>query len=419
MDANTAARVARWQKRLAGRPGRNIAQNSVGRVVRNWRENGVLPSRLTQCKQSALDADRRYLGAPNGVIDLDTEELLTGEKARACLVTKSIPDPYDPNAKDEHIDKLTSHLSEEAQGYQLAALGYALRRGPGRRIYLFEGETKGGKTTFLTAVSAALGNVKANGYGVSIQNDALLSGRNSANPHGHQGGLFGIQDALVATVSELPEGKAKFNTGLLKSLDGIKPLSLRDVGEKAGEARPAKATIFVALNRGDVERLDLTDNALLDRVRILPYPAIPGESDPALAATVRDNAGARQAMVVKLVKAAMAYANDPHPPADIPSVSEAVEERRTASIGEVGQWLLRHVKLTGNTVDRLGANELMAALAKDLPPAVNGLYEGRTRREVLSLPRAVLPGLPKAKNMRTGSGRGMPTAASGWSLKRS
>ena len=397
VDRNEAAHVARWQKRLSGTSGRNAAQDSVGRVRGRWADDKMLPPELTMCKESEIDANRRYLGAPNGVIDLDTGDLITGAAARGLLVSRTVPDPYDPTAQHSVIDALLAHLGDEEQKYLLSALGFALRGNPARRFYLLAGERNGGKTTVLAAAKACVGDVKAGGYGMTIQPSVLLTDR-MQHANGHQGGLFGVQDARIATVSEIPDGRGRFNVGLLKSLTGGDPDSVRDVGEKAGPSRPATATIFVAANPPDFDRLDLTDSALEDRARILPYPSLPaGQRNPSVLNTVQHNPKARQAMLAMLVRAAMAFAGNPFPPADIPSVVEAVEDRRQASIGEVGQWLRDNLVVSGRGDHLLATDELVEALAVDYPADDKGRYAGQTRKNVLAMAREVVQGMPAAK----------------------
>ena len=190
VDRNTAAQVARWQKRLSGTTGRNAAQESVGRVRVQWDKDGMTPARLTACKESEIDADRRYLGAPNGVIDLDTGELIPANDGRALLVSRSVPDPYDPEARHPTINCLLAHLGDDERRYLLAALGFALRGNPSRRFYLLAGEKNGGKTTVLAAGKACVGDVKAGGYGMTVQPSVLLTDR-LQHANGHQGACTG------------------------------------------------------------------------------------------------------------------------------------------------------------------------------------------------------------------------------------
>lgn len=393
-DANGAARVARWQKRTAARGGRNTALESVGAVYSEWRHRGVVPVELTYCHESMLDANPRYLGAQNGVIDLHTGQLLTGDAARACRVTRAVPGDYNPDATHPAIDQITSHLNHAERDYILSAMGYALRGNPGRRFYLLYGPTNGGKTTLLTAVLACLGDVQSVGYGLTLADDALLQSRGQS-AHAHKGGLFGIQDARLAAVSELPDGGGRFNVGLVKLLDGVGLVSIRDVGEKAGLGRPATATIFVAVNPLDMDRLVLTDTALLDRIRILPYPQIPEDRRSlGFAVAVRTNPAAHQAMLAVLVRYAVA---NPEPPANIPSVAQAVEDRRQESIGGAGVWLQSRVVHAPGY--RLAPGVIWDTVSKAFPPDDKGQIENRNRQGIVALARELCQ-LPPQKQMR-------------------
>ena len=160
--------IARYAKKLRSDEGRQKALRSVGRVVERWRYDRALPNGFKVVKADELDRNSRYLGAPNGIIDLNTESLLTGAEARSKLVTRQVPDPYDPNATHPDVDRLMGHLPEASRSFLVNAFGYALRGKVSRRFYVLLGPPAGGKSTLLEAVTAALGDVKTIGYGQVI-----------------------------------------------------------------------------------------------------------------------------------------------------------------------------------------------------------------------------------------------------------
>ena len=170
IKANEAGDIARHAKKMRGAGGRQDALRSVGRVIERWREDGTIPNGLKVVYEDNLHLDGRFLGAPNGVIDLDTGELLTGPQAREKLVTRSIPDPYIPDAEHPDVERLLSHLPGDSRDYLLGALGFALRGHPSRRFYVLLGAPRGGKSTLLEAVRAALGDVKGIGDRVRSRN---------------------------------------------------------------------------------------------------------------------------------------------------------------------------------------------------------------------------------------------------------
>ena len=91
LEISKYGRQARGQRGVAN----CLAQLPV--LIKNRESVGLLPAELTRC--DAGDLDRlQYLGAPNGVIDLQTGRLLPPEEGRLALVTRQLPDPYDPDA---------------------------------------------------------------------------------------------------------------------------------------------------------------------------------------------------------------------------------------------------------------------------------------------------------------------------------
>ena len=380
LDQKEFVAIAKWHTRGANRVHRDKTLGSAGRVFLDWEELGIVPPELMKCREADLDSNRRYLGAPNGVIDLDTGELLTGHAARSALVTRRVPDAFDPTAQHDDVDRIFEHLAETERNYILDAVAYAVRRGPARRIYVLLGPPRGGKSTALAAITAAFGG-KETGYAMSIDGGTLVKARHN-RPHGHQGGLFGIQDVLICSTSELPEGRERLNAGMLKQLDGIQPVSHREVGEKAGDSRPAKGTIFIALNASEIMRLYVSEEGFKDRIKILPYPPLSGPLSDEFTERVTKDPRARQAMVAKIVRRTAAVNGMTTPPSDPPSVTNAVEERWIDSVGMLGGWLKENVvKADGH---HLFISDLMEAVGQAIPPE-DDRFAGRTKAGVLSL----------------------------------
>ena len=403
ISANLAGEIARHAKKMRSAGGRQDALRSVGRVVERWREDGTIPNGLKVVYEDNLHPDGRFLGAPNGVIDLDTGELLTGLQAREKLVTRSIPDPYIPDAQHPDVDRLLSHLPGDSRDYLLGALGFALRGHPSRRFYVLLGPPRGGKSTLLEAIRAALGDVKGIGYGQGIDGAALLEKRFQPS---HRAELIGIQDARIAVVSELADSRERLNVPLIKSLDGIVSLTLRDAFEKTGPARPAKATLFVSMNDSDAKRIPLNDEAFRDRIRILPYRAIPEPAqDAEMVNRVRLDSKVRQAMVALLVRSATQHRRTAPP--DIPAVASAGVQRFRDSVGIVGEWLLDNIVTDPSAA--LSADEIWEVLASEIgEPDDQGKIGGWTRQRLLrSLAPEVIKGWPSRAERKGAGGRSL------------
>ena len=122
------------------------------------RNSGEPHPEVTECAAADedLDVNTRFIGARNGVVDLHTGRLLSPEEGRACLVTRSVPVDFDPDAKHEAVDRLFRHLGPDESTWWWQVLGRGLR-GPTKRLYAAVGEPNGGKSTLLNAMMLTLG----------------------------------------------------------------------------------------------------------------------------------------------------------------------------------------------------------------------------------------------------------------------
>ena len=401
LDAQTCTR---WAVSSAKPAGLREMLGMVGVMYLHMKTHGILPDGLTFCEEEALDADRFTMGARNGVIDLNTGRLLPPDVARSRFVTRSIPDPFNPGASHSHATDLIRHLDDQDRDYLEHALGYALRGNPARRVYGLAGPKGGGKSTLLAAIVAALGNVKGNGYGMRLDVEALLATRWTSGRSGHHGNLVGLQDARVVVTEEPPDGR-RFNGALLKDLTGGTPQAFRDVGEKAPAARAVKGTLFIAMNPGQEATLDTTDDALADRVRLLPYPALPaysaGKADVERLTQVAENPDVRQAVMAMLVRWGTLATTRP---ADSPSVADFTAQRRRDSIGAVGQFLQDRLRVTERYGDSVNTEALWQTLVEELGPEdAHGRLEGLDRKGMTALARELHPTLPRVQPTRRGS----------------
>ena len=395
-----AQKAIKWAIESTKPRGRSECRLSVGVAVELLKAADQLPAGLELCDASDLDRhspDAPVLGTPSGVIDLNTGQLLPPGEGRKRFVSRSVPDDFKPGAKHKMVDQLIAHVPEAERDYLLAAVGFALRRIPARRMYLLVGEKRSGKTTLLNAVYGCLGDVKNNGYGMSLDVKDLAPPHWNT-PNSHDGGLFGIQDAAVAIVSEAPQGdKVTFDERLIRSATGGDVLNMRDVGEKSGPGRPASATMVMALNPGQLHGISLMDEALRDRLKLMDYPPLAladADVDPMRLEAVRDNPAVRQALLALLVKACAETKG--RPPQNTDTVTAAVEKRYAESIGPVGEWLKTNVSRSHGK--RLYTSDLWAAVVAEFGPEEDKKIEERTRRETIDLLRTVIGGLPGLEN---------------------
>ena len=289
---------------------------------------------VTTCLDTDLDDDLRYLGTPNGVVDLHIGKLLPLAEGRRHLVTWQTPVAYDPAATHKDVDLLFGHLPEVLRIWWWAVLGYHLLGSPTRRFYVVEGPKGGGKSTLANALEAVLGP-----YASRPQDTALEAPRASA----------GLSPEIEKLTS--PRRFALLVELTIRRVSG--PQMKRFCGDDAQTLRkPYKdeitarltATMLLFCNPGSVPHLRLQDDAMADRLRVLPYPSIPESSrDPLFTRRVQIDEGFKRAFLARLV--ASAAAQEPGVPPEEPlEVAAATAERVRDDLGELGEFAQRLVR---------------------------------------------------------------------------
>ena len=160
---------------------------------------------------------------------------------------------------------------------------------------------------------------------------------------------------------------------------------------------------MIATNPSGLITLSLSDEALAERAKILRYQPIPeGQRDPGKADSMPADAAVRQAMLALLLRSYPDKSDEPdEPPADIPSVQTMRAERRHATIGEAGTWLVEHVEVTDDPADflfRADALDAAASACGDRNEA--GEIDGRSERELTAIMASHVSALPAATAKR-------------------
>ena len=379
------------------RPGmvEQIRRGLVG-VLAHLRAGGTPCADVTECRAEAIDSNMRYLGTPAGVVDLHAGELLAPDQGRQALVTWQTPVAFDPAAHHDAVDRLFAHLDPAAVGWWWRVLGFHLLGAPSRRFYVAVGPHSGGKTTLANAIAGTLGP-----YASRPADDALEARGGSA------AGLSPELEAFTAPrrwaiIDEAP--RMRIAAPLLKRLSGDASQTFRRLHEQLRTV-PATATVLVICNPGSVPKLRLQDEAMADRLRELPYPAVTAP-DPTMKETIETDSF-RRAFLARLVAAAAA--ETPRvPPDDVPVVRAATAERVREDVGDVGEFARRIVR----GPDRLAFSHVWAAwtLSQDEVPQAS--EAGGIHKKGLTVAmRAHVPELPAPKQIRIA---GKPNPVKGW-----
>ena len=325
-----------YLRRARTRRGFERMLDAVGTAFLRMQNSGDIPHGMTLCQAEDLDRNPIHLGCANGVVDLNVGRLLPTEEGRRQLISRSTGVAFEPDARDSSVDDLLALLSPPERCYLLDALGHALRGGIPRLWYLLCGEAGSGKSTLVRTIAAALG-----GYACSLAAGLLVSGRHT-NSLRFVYQLGDLTKARIALGDGWPGGGRRLNVPLVMELTGGVRLTSRTVPGLDG----VTATIFQAMLPGDIDHLDLSAPALVDRTHVLSCLPVDSRSTIKVglaSALLTDQA--RQALLALLVQHAAENREPPDAPA---SVTGLLREGRRASIGSVGRWLRDHLQVTGD-----------------------------------------------------------------------
>ena len=375
--------------------GSERAPGLVRRILRashiSMTDRGVPPQGYRQVSTDAVDADPRYMGAPNGIVDLSTGSLLEGQRAADAMVYRSIPDPYDPDATDSDVDALFTSMPAEDLEILLDALGSALLGMAGDRVHLVVGGPHDEVGQLLRLVQAALGR----DYVAQVPRGALIE-RHPVTEISLRGPA--APRLLVGRVAAR-NSRMDMEAGVhLMLSDGIRSRALPTQARIGREA----TAVFLVVRRSLVKDGPGLEPALLTQCRVLRCVGEGAESDARLWDQVVGEPRARQALFARLVQKCVAGCGQ----MGSPTLSQYRRRpaRRPAPM-TAEQWLARKVIVTGDSGDRLASTFLWGVACSD--PRSGGDDKsawGLTQRRFTALVRSVLDLGPPTSIRESGGG---------------
>ena len=207
-----------------------------------------------------LDADPWLLNCENGTVDLRTGELQ--EHKRENLLTKISPTNFNIDAESPAWEKFLSDVfgSEELIGYIRRLCGYwstgIIRE---QMLPVLFGTGSNGKTTFLNAITQALGN----DFCMKAPADFIMHKRNDAHPT-DKADLFGKR---LVICSETDDGK-RLAESMVKELTGDEAIRARRMREDFWEFDPTHKIILVTNHKPMIRG---TDHGIWRRIRLIPF----------------------------------------------------------------------------------------------------------------------------------------------------
>lgn len=187
---------------------------AAAKVLRNDGELDISPV--------AFDSDPMLLNAVNGVVDLNTGDLL--EHNAELMLRRQVPVTYDPDAKapmwEAYLERVQP--SEEERAYLQRITGYSITgKTTEQAMFIHHGVTHNGKGVFLRVMEALLGE-----FSRIVPPTTLLAKKLEQHPTD----VMGLEGRRMLQVDEVPEG-ARLDEALIKRLTGQSTLTARGMGQ--------------------------------------------------------------------------------------------------------------------------------------------------------------------------------------------
>lgn len=210
-----------------------------------------------------FDKDLRYFGVQNGVIDLQTGELL--ENRPDLKITKLAGFSYDPEARCPRIERALHEWlnnDEEVYDFVISMLAKALNGEAANGNFLvLKGTGANGKSTFFNLVSALFG-----GYATPLS-EATITGKAVSTAGGPRTDIVGLVGARVAICSETPQD-AFLRDAVVKQLSGADSISARGLYQAEFTFKP-HALLMLGTNYLPVVRG--TDTGIWRRIKVICF----------------------------------------------------------------------------------------------------------------------------------------------------
>jgi putative DNA primase/helicase len=248
---------------------------------------------------SQFDTNCWLLNCLNGTVDLKTGELRPHDPDD--MLTKLAPVHYDPQARLKLWDDFLSAATNGSAGlveFLQIAMGYGATGSTAEeKLFFIHGPTASGKSTFLEAIKATLGDyAQTANFETFLQRRQIGTARND---------IAKLNGARVVVSIEVEEGK-RLAEGLVKMLTGGDTVSARFLYKEEFEFVP-QFKLWLAAN--DAPRVKDNDEAMWRRILRVPFEhEIPKQDrDPKVKATLRRNEVVGPAILAWIVQGCLKW----------------------------------------------------------------------------------------------------------------
>ena len=215
-------------------------------------------------KDNSSMSDAHYIAFKNGVLDLETEQLL--EFSPQYIITNKIDVNYIPGAynetMDNTLDKLACH-DENIRALLEEVVGYCFfRRNELRKAFILTGGKRNGKSTYLDLINHLLGRGNISNLDLKELGDRFKTAE-----------LFG----KLANVGDDIGDEFIANPAVFKKLVSGNPINVEKKGADPFDFSNYSKLLFSANN---IPRIKDKSGAVIDRLIIIPFDAVFSSDDP-------------------------------------------------------------------------------------------------------------------------------------------
>lgn len=209
-----------------------------------------------------LDQNPFLVNVENGTVDLETGELR--DHRRRDYITRQSPVIYNAAARCPQFEKFLAEImpDEEIRSFLQRWFGYSMTGSIAEQVLtLHLGVGRNGKSVLMDLMNRLMGDYSLTLPFASLLHDDRRSGA-QASPD-----LARLPGARMVTASE-PEVGSRFSEGLIKSLTGGEPLTVRHLNRDFFEFYPQFKLTLAANNKPQVRG---KDDGIWRRILLVPY----------------------------------------------------------------------------------------------------------------------------------------------------